>query len=115
MRAKDRGIDVRLIADKTMPRGGNSPWTRWRRRANLDRPRRAGCARQDNGNRRRPYADGLMYWTCGAAANAHGLNLVLSSEVVAAYAAHWRQRLTMSVSFDRREDWCRVWPRADRR
>jgi hypothetical protein len=51
---------------------------------------------------------GWMHWTCGAAANADGLNLVLSSEVEAAYAAHWRQRLTMSVSFGRREDWCRV-------
>ena len=81
MRAKDRGIDVRLIADKTMPRGGNSPWARWRRRANLDRPRRADCARQDNGNRRRPYADGLMHWTCGAAANADGLNLLLTRQV----------------------------------
>jgi hypothetical protein len=49
-----------------------------------------------------------MHWTRGAAANADDLNPVLSSEVVAAYAAHWRQRLTISVSFDRRQDWCRV-------
>ena len=51
---------------------------------------------------------GWMHRTRGTAANADDLNLVLSSEVVAADAAHWRQRLIMSVSFDRREDWCRV-------
>ena len=36
------------------------------------------------------------------------LNLVSSPTVAAAYTAHWRQRLAVSVRFDRREDWCRV-------
>jgi phosphatidylserine/phosphatidylglycerophosphate/cardiolipin synthase-like enzyme len=50
---------------------------------------------------------GSTNWTRGAAANSENLNLVSSSEVAAAYAAHWRQRLALSVRFDRREDWCR--------
>jgi len=28
--------------------------------------------------------------------------------VAAAYAAHWRERLAVSVRYERREDWCRV-------
>jgi hypothetical protein len=31
----------------------------------------------------------------------------LTPAVAAAYAAHWRERLVLSVRFDRREDWCR--------
>jgi len=51
---------------------------------------------------------GSMNWTRGAAANSEDLNLISSSEVAAAYAAHWHERLALSVRFDRREDWCRV-------
>jgi phosphatidylserine/phosphatidylglycerophosphate/cardiolipin synthase-like enzyme len=58
---------------------------------------------------------GSMNWTRGAAANSENLNLVSSSEVALAYATHWRDRLALSVRFDRREDWCPVSPRADRR
>ena len=50
---------------------------------------------------------GSMNWTRGAAANSEDLNLVSSSEVAAAYAAHWRERLAVSVRFEQREDWCR--------
>lgn len=106
MRAKDRGIDVRLIADKTTPRGRHSP---------VDPLAAAGVPIWIDRDVRVPHAktmiiDGvvtLMGWmhrTRGAAADADDLNLVLSSEVVAADAVHWRQRLTKSVSFDRRED-----------
>ena len=51
---------------------------------------------------------GSMIWTLGAATNSEDLNLVSSPTVAAAYAAHWRERLAVSVRFDRREDWCRV-------
>jgi len=44
----------------------------------------------------------------GAAANSENLNLISSAAVAAAYAAHWRQRLAVSIRFDRKEDWCRV-------
>jgi hypothetical protein len=36
------------------------------------------------------------------------LNLVSSPTVAAAYAAHWRNRLAVSVQFERRGDWCPV-------
>jgi phosphatidylserine/phosphatidylglycerophosphate/cardiolipin synthase-like enzyme len=51
---------------------------------------------------------GSMNWTRGAAMNSEDLNLVSSPTVAAAYAAHWRERLAVSVRFDRREDWCRA-------
>jgi phosphatidylserine/phosphatidylglycerophosphate/cardiolipin synthase-like enzyme len=49
---------------------------------------------------------GSYNWTAGAAKNSGDLNLVSSPMVAAAYAAHWRERLAVSVRFDRREDWC---------
>jgi hypothetical protein len=48
-----------------------------------------------------------MIWTDGAARNSEDLNLVSSPAVAAAYAAHWRDRLAVSIRYDRREDWCR--------
>jgi hypothetical protein len=49
-------------------------------------------------------------WTTGSAQdsqeNSQDLNLVSSPTVAAVYAAHWRERLAVSVRFDRREDWC---------
>ena len=51
---------------------------------------------------------GSMNWARGAAANSENLNLISSPAVAAAYAAHWRNRLAVSVPFKRREDWCRV-------
>jgi phosphatidylserine/phosphatidylglycerophosphate/cardiolipin synthase-like enzyme len=50
---------------------------------------------------------GSMNWTGGAARNSEDLNLVASRPVAEAYAAHWRERLAVSVPFARREDWCR--------
>jgi phosphatidylserine/phosphatidylglycerophosphate/cardiolipin synthase-like enzyme len=49
---------------------------------------------------------GSYNWTAGAAQNSEDLNLVSSPTIAAAYAAHWRERLAVSVRFDRREDWC---------
>jgi len=51
---------------------------------------------------------GSMNWTRCAAANSENLNLVSSPALGGAYAAHWHERLALSVRFDRREDWCRV-------
>jgi phosphatidylserine/phosphatidylglycerophosphate/cardiolipin synthase-like enzyme len=51
---------------------------------------------------------GSYNWTRGASENSDNLNLVSSPTVAAAYTTHWRQRLAVSVRFDRREDWCRV-------
>jgi phosphatidylserine/phosphatidylglycerophosphate/cardiolipin synthase-like enzyme len=51
---------------------------------------------------------GSYNWTRAAAANSEDLNLISSPAVAAAYAKHWRQRLAVSLRFDRREDWCRA-------
>jgi phosphatidylserine/phosphatidylglycerophosphate/cardiolipin synthase-like enzyme len=51
---------------------------------------------------------GSMNWTRGVAANSEDVDLVSSPAVAAAYAAHWRERLAVSVRYERREDWCRV-------
>lgn len=50
---------------------------------------------------------GSMNWSRAAAQNSEDLNLIASSEVAAAYAAHWPQRLAASVPFACREEWCR--------
>jgi phosphatidylserine/phosphatidylglycerophosphate/cardiolipin synthase-like enzyme len=51
---------------------------------------------------------GSYNWTRGAAANSEDLNLISSPAVAGAYAAHWRQRLRISVRFIQRADWCRA-------
>ena len=57
---------------------------------------------------------GSYNWTRGAAENSENLNLISSPAVAAAYMAHWRERLAVSVRFDRREDWCHASPAAAR-
>jgi phosphatidylserine/phosphatidylglycerophosphate/cardiolipin synthase-like enzyme len=108
VRAKQRGVDVRLIADKTTPcmrasgigalaAFGVPIWID-------DQPRIAHAKTM--------VIDGAVTlmgsynWTTGAAQNSEDLNLVSSPTVAAAYAAHWRTRLAVSVPFDRRDDWC---------
>ena len=49
---------------------------------------------------------GSYNWTTGAAQKSEDLNLVSSPTVGAAYAAHWRDCLAVSVRFGHREDWC---------
>ena len=51
---------------------------------------------------------GSMNWTCGAAANTENLNLVSSPAIAVVDAAHWHNRVAVSVRFERREDWCRA-------
>jgi len=41
-----------------------------------------------------------------AARNSEDLNVVTSPEVAAAYAAHWRARLAVSVRFADASGWC---------
>ena len=108
IRAKGRGIDVRLIA-KTTPCERNSA---------VGPLAAAGVPIWIDDQARIAHAKtmvidgavtltGSYNWTRGAAANSENLNLI-SHDVVAAYAAHWRQRLAVSIRFDRKEDWCRV-------
>ena len=110
IRAKQRGIDVRLIADKTTPCERNSA---------VGPLAAAGVPIWIDDQARIAHAKtmvidgavtltGSYNWTRGAAANSENLNLISSSAVAAAYAAHWRQRLAVSVRFNGKEDWCRV-------
>ena len=110
IRAKGRGIDVRLIADKTTPCERNS---------GVELLAAAGVPIWIDDQSRIAHAKtmvidgavtltGSYNWTRGAAANSENLNLISSPAVAAAYAAHWQDRLAVSVRFDGREHWCRV-------
>jgi phosphatidylserine/phosphatidylglycerophosphate/cardiolipin synthase-like enzyme len=48
---------------------------------------------------------GSYNWATGSAQNSEDLNLVSPPTVAAAYVVHGRERLAVSVPFDRREDW----------
>jgi phosphatidylserine/phosphatidylglycerophosphate/cardiolipin synthase-like enzyme len=110
IRAKERGVDVRLIADKSTP---------CERESGIEPLAAAGVPVWIDDQARIAHVKtmvidgavtltGSMNWTRGAAANSEALNLVSSPTVAAAYAAHWHQRLAVSAPFNRREDWCRV-------
>ena len=110
VRAKGRGVDVRLIADKTTP----CPATN-----GIEPLAAAGVPIWIDGQARIAHAKtmvideavtlmGSYNWTRSAAENSENLNLVASPAVAAAYAAHWHSRLAVSTRFERREDWCRA-------
>jgi phosphatidylserine/phosphatidylglycerophosphate/cardiolipin synthase-like enzyme len=110
VRAKERGVDVRLIADRTTP---------CERESGIEPLAAAGVPIWIDAHARIAHAKtmvidsavtltGSMNWTRGAAVNSEDLNLVSSPAVAAAYAAHRRGRLAASVRYDRREDWCRA-------
>jgi phosphatidylserine/phosphatidylglycerophosphate/cardiolipin synthase-like enzyme len=110
IRAKERGVDVRLIADRRTPCGRGS---------GIDPLAAAGVPFWIDDRARIAHLKamvidgdatlmGSMNWTNGAARNSEDLNLVASRPVAEAYAAHWRERLAISMPFETREDWCRV-------
>jgi phosphatidylserine/phosphatidylglycerophosphate/cardiolipin synthase-like enzyme len=110
LHAHQRGVEVKLIADKTTPCGRNS---------GVDPLASAGVPIWIDHSARIAHAktmvidgaltlNGSYNWTRGAAANSEDLNLVASPAVAEAYAAHWRDRQARSLRFDRREDWCRA-------
>jgi phosphatidylserine/phosphatidylglycerophosphate/cardiolipin synthase-like enzyme len=110
LRAHRRGVDVKLIADKTTQCGRNS---------GIDPLAGAGVPVWIDHSARIAHAktmvidgavtlNGSYNWTRGAAENSENLNLVASPAVAEAYAAHWRDRQARSLRFDRREDWCRA-------
>jgi phosphatidylserine/phosphatidylglycerophosphate/cardiolipin synthase-like enzyme len=110
VRAKGRGVDVRLIADKTTPCGRSS---------GIEPLATAGVPIWIDDQARIAHEKAMVIdetvtlmgsynWTRGATANSEDLNLISSPSVAAAYAAHWQNRHAVSVRFDRREDWCRA-------
>ncbi len=115
IRARSRGVDVRLIADKRAP---------CTRRSGLDALAEAGTPVWID--RRVPIAHakvmiidrwvtlmGSYNWTKSAARNSEDLNLDASPEVAAAYAAQWAQRAARSVPYGSRAQWCRPRPAPD--
>jgi phosphatidylserine/phosphatidylglycerophosphate/cardiolipin synthase-like enzyme len=110
IRAKERGVDVRVIADKAAPCG---------RASGIEPLAAAGVPIWIDDRARLAHAKtmvvdgtvtlmGSYNWTRGASENSEDINLVSSPTVAAAYATHWRQRLGVSVPFIQREDWCRA-------
>ena len=108
-RAAQRGVDVRVIADRTTPCDRN---------AGVDLIVWAGASVWIDGGVRIAHAKamvidgkvtllGSMNWSKGASLNSENLNLVVSPKVAETYAAHWRQRLSASVPFTGRDEWCR--------
>ena len=107
VRAKERGVDVRMIADKTTPcqrESGIEPLVSAGVPIWIDAQGRIATMVIDGA----VTLTGSMNWTRGAAVNSEDLNLISSPAVAAAYAGHWRDRLAASSPFNRREDWCRV-------
>jgi phosphatidylserine/phosphatidylglycerophosphate/cardiolipin synthase-like enzyme len=108
-RAAQRGVDVRLIADKTTPcdrnagvemvvRAGASVW--------IDRVVRVAYAKTMVIDGKVTLL-GSMNWSKAAMQNSENLNLVVSPAVAETYATHWRERLGASVPFSGADEWCR--------
>jgi phosphatidylserine/phosphatidylglycerophosphate/cardiolipin synthase-like enzyme len=107
VRAKERGVDVRLIADRTTPcerESGIEPLAAAGVPIWIDDQARIATMVIDGA----VTLMGSMNWTRGFAVNSEDLNLISSPAVAAAYAGHWRDRLAVSSPFNRREDWCRA-------
>jgi phosphatidylserine/phosphatidylglycerophosphate/cardiolipin synthase-like enzyme len=107
VRAKERGVDVWLIADRTTPcerESGIEPLVAAGVPIWIDAQARIATMVIDGA----VTLMGSMNWTMEAATNSEDLNLVSSPTVAAAYAAHWHKRLAVSATFNRREDWCRA-------
>ena len=109
IRAKRRGVDVRIIADRTTPcerKSGIGPLAEAGAPIWIDRSVRIAHSKS-------MVIDGKvtltvsMNWTRSAAHNSENLNLVASPTIAAAYAGHWNQRLALSSPYKQREDWCR--------
>jgi phosphatidylserine/phosphatidylglycerophosphate/cardiolipin synthase-like enzyme len=110
VRAKVRGVDVRLIADKTTPctpANGIGPLAEAGVPIWIDAQARIAHAKTMVIDEAVTLM-GSYNWTRGAAATSENPNLVSSPTVAAAYAAHWHNRLAVSTRFERRENWCRA-------
>jgi phosphatidylserine/phosphatidylglycerophosphate/cardiolipin synthase-like enzyme len=112
-RARKRGVDVRLVADKRTPCERNS---------GIAELAVAGTAIWIDYSVPIAHAKtividdaltlmGSYNWTRNAARNSEDLNLVSSQQVAAAYAAQWQTRRALSRPFVERAEWCRPAPR----
>jgi len=107
--ARRRGVDVRVIADRTTPceqKSGLGPLAEAGVPIWIDSSVRIAHSKSmviDS----QVTLTGSMNWTGGAAQNSENLNLVASKIIAAACAGHWHQRLALSSPYTQREDWCR--------
>jgi phosphatidylserine/phosphatidylglycerophosphate/cardiolipin synthase-like enzyme len=109
VRAHDRGVDVRLIADR---------WTPCTRQEGVSALGAAGIPIWIDDRARVAHEKALIIdrrvtimgsynFSAGAARNSEDLNVVTSSEVAETYALHWQARQAASVRFTDRVEWCR--------
>jgi phosphatidylserine/phosphatidylglycerophosphate/cardiolipin synthase-like enzyme len=109
IQAKRRGVDVRIIADRTTPcerKSGIGPLAEAGVPIWIDHAVRIAHAKSmviDG----KVTLTGSMNWTGSAAHNSENLNLAASPTIAAAYAGHWNHRLALSSPYKQREDWCR--------
>jgi phosphatidylserine/phosphatidylglycerophosphate/cardiolipin synthase-like enzyme len=97
-RAKQRGVDVKLIADRTTPCGrgsGIEPLARTGVPVWIDQGVRLAHAKAMVIDRK-VVLTGSMNFTSGAAQNSENVALIFSEAVAAAYIAHWQNRLVAS-------------------
>ena len=105
IQAEQRGVDVKLIADRTTPceRGsGIEPLAHAGVPVWIDQGVRLAHAKAMVIDRK-VVLTGSMNWTAGAARNSDDINLISSEAVAAAYTVHWQNRQAVT----RREEWCR--------
>jgi phosphatidylserine/phosphatidylglycerophosphate/cardiolipin synthase-like enzyme len=109
IQARRRGVDVRVIADRTTPcerKSGLGPLAEAGVPIWIDDSVRIAHSKSmviDN----QVTLTGSMNWSGGAAHNSENLNLVASKIISAAYVGHWHQRLALSSPYTQRADWCR--------
>ena len=109
LRTHDRGVDVRLVADRRAPcdlqegvdalaAAGIRVWIDARARIAHEKALIID---------RRVTIMGSYNWSKAAASNSEDLNVVTSPEVAEIYARHWQARQTVSVRFADGSQWCR--------
>jgi phosphatidylserine/phosphatidylglycerophosphate/cardiolipin synthase-like enzyme len=109
IRAKRRGVDVRVLADRTTPcerHSGLGPLAEAGVPVWIDYSARIAHSKSMVIDSKLTLT-GSMNWSGGAARNSENLNLVASPSIAAAYAGHWHQRLALSLPYTQRDDWCR--------
>jgi phosphatidylserine/phosphatidylglycerophosphate/cardiolipin synthase-like enzyme len=108
IRAHNRGVDVRLIADRWRPceqREGITPLATAGVPVWIDARARIAHEKAliiDRG----VTIMGSYNFSAGAARNSEDLNIVTSAEVAEAYAVHWQARLAGAVRFTDASEWC---------
>jgi phosphatidylserine/phosphatidylglycerophosphate/cardiolipin synthase-like enzyme len=108
IRAKERGVDVRLVADR---------WTPCARQQGLTALAAVGVPIWIDARARIAHEKALIIdrsvtimgsynFSAGAALDSEDLNVVTSPELAEAYALHWQARQAISLRFEDTSQWC---------